>query len=246
MLFARAVRRIHCLGVGGMGVAPLAIYLAQSGFSVTGEDDALDPAMAALLERERVGVGPLPADCDLVVYSSAIAPAHPAYAAARDRGLPLVRRGEALAEVVRERKLVAICGSHGKTTTTAMLAAALRQANFPAGYILGGLARMDRECRRAPARTNGSSPKLTRATARSGALPRRSRSPVNLDWDHPDHYRRPEDLESAFAAHFARTRGAVLVSDACARSLRLGSRAGTASRPSVRRRPPVLLHGRHG
>ena len=50
-----------------------------------------------------------------------------------------MRRGELLAEVVRDRKLVAVCGSHGKTTTTAMLITALRAANFPAGYVLGGL-----------------------------------------------------------------------------------------------------------
>jgi len=122
-----------------MGVAPLAIFLAQSGFRVSGEDDALDPALAALLEDERVAVAPLPAECDLVIHSSAIGPAHPAFAAARARGLPLVRRGEALAEAVRARKLVAVCGSHGKTTTTAMLVTALRQAAFPAGYVLGGL-----------------------------------------------------------------------------------------------------------
>src|SRR5580692_897893 len=121
-LFGRTVRRIHCLGVGGMGMAPLAVYLAQSGFSVSGEDDALTGEVAELLAREGIAVGPLPADCDLAVYSSAIAPAHPVYAAARARGLPVVRRGEALAEVVRDRKLVAVCGAHGKTTTTAMLA----------------------------------------------------------------------------------------------------------------------------
>ena len=138
-LFDRDVRCIHCVGVGGMGVAPLAIYLAQSGFTVSGEDDALTGTMRALLERERVAVGPIPAECDLVVCSSAIAKTHPAHVAAVARRLPLVRRGEMLAEITRGKKLVAICGSHGKTTTTALLVTALRAANFPAGYVLGGL-----------------------------------------------------------------------------------------------------------
>jgi UDP-N-acetylmuramate-alanine ligase len=199
-----------------MGVAPLAIYLAQSGFSVSGEDDALDGGMAALLQRERVAVGPLPADCELVVYSSAIAPTHPVYRAARDRGVPLVRRGEALAEVVRERKLVAVCGSHGKTTTTAMLATVLRQANFPAGYVLGGL---DNDGA-APARVGSNEwvvAEIDESDGTIGGFAPEITVAVNLDWDHPDHYRRPEDLAAAFAALFERTRGTVLVSDTCAR-----------------------------
>jgi UDP-N-acetylmuramate--L-alanine ligase/UDP-N-acetylenolpyruvoylglucosamine reductase len=243
LLFGRAVRRIHCLGVGGMGVAPLAIYLAQSGFSVSGEDDALDGAMAGLLERERVTVGPLPADGELVVYSSAIAPAHPVCAAARARGLPLVRRGEALAEVVRDRKLVAVCGSHGKTTTTAMLAAALRQANFPAGYVLGGLGNDDA----APARAGSNEwvvAEIDESDGTIGGFSPEITVVVNLDWDHPDHYRRPEDLEAAFAALFARTRGTVLVSDACARSLRLIE--GRDGRPARSSDPAFYTFGRTG
>ncbi|HXC01562.1 MAG TPA: Mur ligase domain-containing protein, partial [Opitutaceae bacterium] len=126
-LFSRDVRSIHCVGVGGMGVGPLAIYLAQLGFEVTGEDDALVEPMRVLLAREHVAVvpsGAVPAGCQLVVYSSAIAASHPARAAAVARGLPLVRRGELLAEVLRGKKLVAVCGAHGKTTTTAMLVTA--------------------------------------------------------------------------------------------------------------------------
>jgi UDP-N-acetylmuramate-alanine ligase len=142
LLFSREVKAIHCVGIAGMGVGPLAIYLAQLGFAVSGEDDAMTEAMRVQLEREKIALtsaGALPPECDLVVYSSAISPKHPAFVAAAARKLPLVRRGELLAEVVRGKKLVAVCGSHGKTTTTAMLITALRRANFPAGYVLGGL-----------------------------------------------------------------------------------------------------------
>jgi len=220
-----------------MGMGPLAIYLAQSGYGVSGEDDALSGEMAGLLAREEIAVGPLPADCDLAIYSSAIPPDHPVFAAARARGLPLVRRGEALAEAVRERKLVAICGAHGKTTTTALLAAALRQANFPAGAVIGGLpgdgtspARVGSnewvvaEIDESDGTIDGFSPEITVA--------------VNLDWDHPDHYRRPEDLEATYAALFARTRAAVLVSDACARSQQLRRPGGPG--------PRFLTFGRTG
>ena len=68
-LFGRDVRHIHCIGVAGMGLGPLAVYLAHLGFMVTGEDDALTSEMSTLLARAGVAIGPLPARCELVVYS---------------------------------------------------------------------------------------------------------------------------------------------------------------------------------
>jgi UDP-N-acetylmuramate--L-alanine ligase/UDP-N-acetylenolpyruvoylglucosamine reductase len=217
--------RVHCLGVGGMGVAPLAIFLSESGCAVSGEDDALPDEVAALLSRAGVTVGPLPEEVDCVVYSSAIPSFHPAYAAATARGIPLVRRGEMLAKAVRGRKLVAVCGAHGKTTTTAMLATALRRANFPAGYLVGGLFKdgsapagvgtnewVVAEIDESDGTIDGFSPEIAVAT--------------NLDWDHPDHYREPAELEGTFSALFGRTRLAILTSDACSRSQRI-----LASRP---------------
>jgi UDP-N-acetylmuramate--alanine ligase len=224
-LFGRAVRRIHCVGVGGMGVGPLAIYLTQLGFEVTGEDDALTDDMRAILKREGVAVREIPVDAELVAYSSAIAKNHPAYLAAVARGLPLVRRGELLAEVVRDRKLVAVCGSHGKTTTTAMLITALRAANFPAGYVLGGLFADDTP----PARTGSSDWVVAEIDESDGTIERFSPEitvTVNLDWDHPDFYRQAADLETTFAALFSRTRGAVLISDMCAMSGRVAQKSG--------------------
>jgi UDP-N-acetylmuramate--L-alanine ligase/UDP-N-acetylenolpyruvoylglucosamine reductase len=228
-LLGRDVRHIHCVGVGGMGVAPLAIYLAQAGFTVSGEDDGLTEDVRALLARENVTVGPLPAACELVAYSSAIAKTHPAYLAAVARKLPLVRRGTLLAEVLREKKLVAVCGSHGKTTTTAMLVTALRRAGFPAGWVLGGLFADDTP----PARTGSSDWVVAEVDESDGTIDEFSPEltvAVNLDWDHPDYYRREADLEATFAALLQRTRGPVLVSDACARSARIAPKAKTFGR----------------
>ncbi len=228
-LLGRDVRHIHCVGVGGMGVAPLAIYLAQAGFTVSGEDDALTEEVRAWLARERVTVGPLPAACDLVVYSSAIAKTHPVYVAALARKLPLLRRGALLAEVLKDKKLVAVCGSHGKTTTTAMLVTALRQAGFPAGWVLGGLFADDTP----PARTGSSDWVVAEIDESDGTIDDFSPEltvAVNLDWDHPDYYRREADLEATFAALLHRTRGAVLVSDACQRSARIAPGAKTFGR----------------
>ncbi|MGA3008018.1 MAG: cyanophycin synthetase, partial [Opitutaceae bacterium] len=243
-LFSHEVRSIHCVGVGGMGVGPLAIYLAQLGFSVTGGDDALAEPMRALLARERVTVvpsGDVPAGCDLVVYSSAIAPSHPARAAAVARGLPLVRRGELLAEVLRGKKLVAVCGAHGKTTTAAMLITALRRAQFPAGWVLGGLFADDGL---PPARTGSSDWVVAEIDESDGTIDAFSPEitlATNLDWDHPDHYRRLDDFATAFATLFARTKYAVLVSDACALSQRLA-----AATPPGEDGPQFFTFGRSG
>ncbi len=228
-VFGRSVRRIHCLGVGGMGVAPLAIYLSRAGWEVTGEDDALSPQVADLLGPAGVRVGPVPEGCDLIVRSSAISDVHPSLVAAARAGIASVRRGEMLAEVARRAKLVAICGSHGKTTTTAMLVTALRRAGFPAGYVAGGLFNDS-----TPPASVGSNEWLVAEIDESdGTIDAFSPEVtvlVNLDWDHPDRYRSPAELEAAFVALCARTRGTVLVSDACPLSLRLAPSAATFGR----------------
>lgn len=223
-LFNRDVQFLHCLGIGGMGVGPLALYLAQRGFRVSGEDDALTEAMRIQLEAGGVTITPagaIPEACELVVYSSAIAPRHPGHRAAGVRGLPRIRRGELLAEVTRDRRLVAVCGSHGKTTTTTLLASALRRAEFPAGYVLGGL---PKEATLPPAAHGANEWVVAEIDESDGTIA--AFSPeitvvVNLDWDHPDHYRQQEDLEAAFSALMGRTRQTVLVNAGCALSRRL-------------------------
>jgi UDP-N-acetylmuramate--alanine ligase len=228
-LFGRDVRRIHCIGVGGMGVAPLAIYLSRSGWTVSGEDDALNPEVSVLLGAAGVTVGAAPVECDLVVRSSAIADGHPSFAGLLERGVPSVRRGEMLAEVTRGLRLVAVCGSHGKTTTTAMLVTALRRAAFPAGYVAGGLF-----CDATPPAAVGSNEWVVAEVDESDgtidAFAPEITVIVNFDWDHPDRYRSPEELESAFRSLCARTKGPVLVSDACAQSLRIAPHALTFGR----------------
>ncbi|PTY05932.1 UDP-N-acetylenolpyruvoylglucosamine reductase [Opitutaceae bacterium EW11] len=227
LLFSRDVAAIHCVGVAGMGVGPLAIYLAQRGFRVSGEDDGMTEAMRDQLQAERIILTPpgaIPPECELVAYSSAISEKHPAYIAARARGLPLVRRGELLAEVTRDKKLVAICGSHGKTTTTAMLITAVREAGFPAGYVLGGLFN---DASIAPARAGSNEWVIAEIDESDGTIDRFSPEitvATNLDWDHPDRYRRLEDIQATFEALFRRTHLASLLNDACALSARIAAR----------------------
>lgn len=240
-VFGLPAQRVHLIGAGGMGMAPLGLYLAGLGFKVSGEDDGWNPAVRALLERAGVTVtatGALPDEAQLVVHSSAIAATHESRRRATARGLPQVRRGEMLAEVVKGRKLVAVVGSHGKTTTTAMLITALQRAGFACDWVLGGLFNQDSL---PPARAGAGEWVVAEVDESDGTIGRFSPEVtlvVNLDWDHPDHYAKIADLEAAFAALFARTRSAIFISDACAMSARIAARGGFAA--------PVHTFGRTG
>jgi len=226
-IFGRASTRVHLLGAGGMGMAPLGLYLAQLGFTVTGEDDGWNSSVREMPGRGSVRItasGGLPDDAELVVFSSAVSPEHPSRRRAVARGLPQVRRGEMLAEVLKGRKLIAVAGSHGKTTTTAMLITALHRAHFSCGWILGGLFQNEAL---APAHADAAEWVVAEIDESDGTIANfvpEVTLAVNLDWDHADHYAKLADLEAAFAALFARTKRAVFTSDACALSARITGR----------------------
>jgi UDP-N-acetylmuramate--alanine ligase len=240
-IFGLKATRLHLLGAGGMGLAPLGLHLARLGFRVSGEDDGWNPQVRVLLERAGIAVtapGALPADAELVVFSSAVAESHPSRRQATARNLPQVRRGEMLAEIARGRKLVAIAGSHGKTTTTAMLITALQRAHFPCSWVLGGLFNDDAL---PPAWTGAGDWLVAEVDESDGTIERFSPEitvVVNLDWDHADRYAQLADLESAFAALLARTKGAIFISDTCAQSARIAARGGFTA--------PVFTFGRTG
>jgi len=203
-----------------MGLGPLAMYLAELGFDVTGEDDGPLGPMAEWLRKAGVRAVPLPDEAELVVHSSAVPSGHATIEAARARGVPVMRRGELLAEIVRGHRLVAVCGSHGKTTTTALLISALRRANFPAGYVLGGLF-TDATPPSRPGSNGWVVAEIDESDGTIDAFAPEITVAVNLDWDHPDRYQEPADLEATFAALFARTARCVLVSDSCPQSARI-------------------------
>jgi UDP-N-acetylmuramate--alanine ligase len=133
----------HLIGIGGIGMSALARLLAAAGESVCGSD-LKDSPLLARLRREgvevRLGHSAENVTCaERVVYSSAIDRTNPEYLEARRRGIPLVHRGELLAELMRGRRGIAICGTHGKTTTTAMTYAVLRSGRIDASLALGGI-----------------------------------------------------------------------------------------------------------
>ncbi len=143
----RAGDRLHVLGVAGTAMASLAGLLTRLGYRVSGSDQGAYPPMSTLLEREGIevrtpfGPGNLPYDCAAVVVGNAISRGNPELEAALDRRLPLVSFPETLRELVlRRRAPVVVAGTHGKTTTTSLLAWILRSSGLDAGFLVGGVA----------------------------------------------------------------------------------------------------------
>ncbi|CAN5130399.1 UDP-N-acetylmuramate--L-alanine ligase [soil metagenome] len=133
---------VHFMGVGGAGMAPLADLLLRDGGRISGCDLRRAPATDALAARgAEVEVGHDPGhvrECAVLIVSSAVDPAHPEVAAARARGIPVLKRAEALGAVVNSGVVVGVAGTHGKTTTTALTVATLAAGGLDPTGIVGG------------------------------------------------------------------------------------------------------------
>jgi UDP-N-acetylmuramate--alanine ligase len=135
-------RRLHFVAIGGAGMSGLALVCRRLGATVTGSDRAESSYLARLRSHgldPRVGhdADSVPEDAEVVV-SSAIARDNPELERAREREQRILHRGELLAEVCAERRLVAVAGTHGKTTTAGMIAHALRALGADPAFLLGG------------------------------------------------------------------------------------------------------------
>lgn len=207
---------IWMLGACGMGVGPLAIYLKESGHEVYGWDDSTGSPMENHLSNAEIpllkdpwAAGRKP---NLIGRSSAVKPGHAALTLAEKNKTRVLRRGELLAESVADKKFVAVCGSHGKTTTCGLIISALATAGIDFGYVLGGLFR---DPNFPPAHASKKSPWVVAEVDESdGTISHFSPDitvAVNLDWDHPDYYKDEAALESVFRALFERTQTAVVI-----------------------------------
>jgi len=134
-------RPVHFVGVAGAGMSALAELFVRRGSTVTGCDSAGDPTGDLARLGIEVAAGHDPAHVDgarALVVSSALPKTHPELARARELGIPVIRRAEALGEAVSGGELVAVAGTHGKTTTTVMTAEALHAAGRQPTGVVGG------------------------------------------------------------------------------------------------------------
>jgi UDP-N-acetylmuramate--alanine ligase len=198
------LRRLHFVGAGGVGMSGIAeILLQATPLEITGCDLARSEATERL-ERlgARIAVGHDPAhveSADLVVISSAVSEANPEVAAARARGVPVIRRAEMLGEIMRLKQGVAVAGTHGKTTTTSLTGMVLTEAGFDPTIVVGGQVHI-----------LGTNARLGRGDYLVAEADEFDRSfleltPVvavitNVEADHLDTYRDLGEIHDAFAA----------------------------------------------
>jgi UDP-N-acetylmuramate--alanine ligase len=139
------IKNIHFVGIGGIGMSGLAEILTSWGFQVTGCDAAASPTTDRLGRggiQVVIGHAPEHAErADLLVVSSAVRKNHPELEKARGIHVPVVRRAEMLGEVTRLKRAVAVAGTHGKTTTSAMIAVVLAEGGLDPTLIVGGVLR---------------------------------------------------------------------------------------------------------
>jgi UDP-N-acetylmuramate--alanine ligase len=199
---------VHFVGIGGIGMSALAEVLLGLGYPVSGSDLRLGPLTARLAElgaRVREGHDPANlAGARLVVVSSAVGGDNPEVAEARRLGIPVIPRGELLAELMRLKYGIAVAGSHGKTTTTSMIAAILIRANLDPTVAVGGRSAL---LRGSNARVGQGDYLVVESDESDGSFLKLA--PIvavvtNIDREHLDHYADLEAIRHAFARFIER------------------------------------------
>ncbi len=195
------VARVHMVGIGGSGMSGIAEVLLNLGYLVTGSDLAEGPTVKRLRglgasisighRRENLE------EADVMVKSSAVAYDNPELAAARERGIPIIPRAEMLSELMRLQTGIAVAGTHGKTTTTSLLATIFTEAEKDPTVIIGGLL----NAYGANARLGEGEYLIAEADESDGSF--LCLSPTitvvtNVDADHLDHYKDLDEIDASF------------------------------------------------
>ncbi|MEM6340317.1 MAG: UDP-N-acetylmuramate--L-alanine ligase [Pseudomonadota bacterium] len=192
---------IHFVGIGGIGMSGIAEVLLNHGYVVQGSDlktskitDRLQQLGAHIFEGQ---AAKNIAEAEVVVISSAIKPGNPELDAARARGLPIVRRAEMLAELMRLRSNIAVAGTHGKTTTTTMVATLLDAGKFDPTVVNGGII----HAYGSNARKGDGEWMVVEADESDGTfnrLPATIAIVTNIDPEHMEHWGSIENLRQGF------------------------------------------------
>ncbi|HWJ75010.1 MAG TPA: UDP-N-acetylmuramate--L-alanine ligase [Kaistia sp.] len=201
MKMPRDIGPVHFVGIGGIGMSGIAEVLINLGYRVQGSDSAENANVQRLkakgvtitIGHDAANLG----DARVVVVSSAIKASNPELKAARERLLPVVRRAEMLAELMRLKSAIAIAGTHGKTTTTSMVAALLDAGGFDPTVINGGII----NAYGTNARIGASDWVVVEADESDGTfvkLPADVALVTNIDPEHLDHYGSFDKVREAF------------------------------------------------
>jgi UDP-N-acetylmuramate--alanine ligase len=201
MKLPRDIGPIHFVGIGGIGMSGIAEVLANLGYTVTGSDVADSANVKRLRDKGiKVAIGHQADNidgADVVVVSSAIKRDNPELMAARAQRRPVVRRAEMLAELMRLKSCVAIAGTHGKTTTTSMVATLLEAGHFDPTVINGGII----NAYGTNSRLGGGDWMVVEADESDGTflkLPADVAIVTNVDPEHLDHFHTFEAVQAAF------------------------------------------------
>ncbi|MEW6334675.1 MAG: UDP-N-acetylmuramate--L-alanine ligase [Thermodesulfobacteriota bacterium] len=197
----RKIRRIHFVGIGGIGMSGIAEVLLNLGYEISGSDLAsteitqrLDDMGAAIhLGHAALHIG----HADVVVTSTAVRPDNPEVIAAHQRGIPVIPRAEMLAELLKMKFSIAVSGSHGKTTTTSIIATLLAHGGMDPTMVIGGkLASIGSN-----ARLGDGEVIVAEADESDGSFLKLSPCMAvitNIDREHLDYYRDVEEIREAF------------------------------------------------
>lgn len=211
LLASQPLAHIHLVGIGGTGLSAIARVLLGRGYTVSGSDSRTSPPLADLAaDGATIFIGHRPeqvAGADLLLISSAVPAHNPEVVAARAAGIPVVKREEFMAPLLAGHLAICVAGTHGKTTTTALLATLLDGFGAEPGFIVGSdILNMGTSAR--AGRTGG--PFVLEADEYDRmflGLEPDIAVVTNVEWDHVDCYPNPTSYHQAFAQFAAQTAG---------------------------------------
>ncbi|HMS32785.1 MAG TPA: UDP-N-acetylmuramate--L-alanine ligase [Ignavibacteria bacterium] len=203
------IKKVHLIGVGGIGMSGIAEYLGRKKYEVTGSDLAITP-VTRRLEKFKVKTFEghdeknLPDNTELVIYSAAVNEDNPEYLKAKSLGIRMVKRAEALGNIVNDKFVISVSGTHGKTTTTAMIAKVLIESKLdPTVFVGGNIDYLD-----------GGSSRIGKSNIAVVEADEYDRSFLqlksdiivitNIDLDHLDIYRDIDDIKDSFRNFIAK------------------------------------------
>ena len=236
-LFLLPPERVHIMGICGVGAAAIAWMLHLKGWKVSGCDRHIPPSWAKFFERHNIHVSQDHdprhlTTCDALVYSAAVKADDPELVAARKAGIPVLSRGECLAGWISVLRSVAVCGTHGKTTTSCFTTRLLQCIGENPLWCLGGYTpRLHTNAGpihgEAVEAWNPNRIAIAEADESDGTLAYDHPAVTvitNIDLDHLDHFRDADEIEQCFATVVEQTREGIAVCADAPRAMRVATR----------------------